>query len=41
MNEEILIAMVAILYAFIGGFIVIDVWFGFNPSHHIRKFFEK
>jgi hypothetical protein len=39
--NELLVIMVAVLYAVIGSFIVIDVYFDSRLSHRIRKFFRK
>jgi hypothetical protein len=37
--NELLMVIFVVLFAVIGGFIVIDVWFDFRPSRYIRKFF--
>lgn len=39
--NELLMVIVAVLYAVIGSFIVIDVYFDFRMSHRIRKFFRR
>jgi hypothetical protein len=39
--NELLMVMVVVLYAVIGSFIVIDVYFDFRLSHRVRKFFRK
>lgn len=41
MSEEWVIITIVILYAAIGLFVVMDVYFDFRLSYHIRKIFGK
>ena len=38
---ELLMVILAVLYAVIGGFLVIDAYFDFRLSRPIRRFFRK
>lgn len=39
--NELLMIIIAVLYAAIGSFVVVDAWFDFRISYRIRKLFRK
>jgi hypothetical protein len=39
--NELLVVMIVVLYAVVGGSIVIDTYYDFKLSRSIRKFFRK
>jgi hypothetical protein len=41
MTDELLMVVMAVLYAVIGTFLVTDAWFGNKISGRIRKMFGK
>lgn len=40
-HSEWIVILATVIYAVIGGLIVIDVWFDFKLSIKIRKFFKR
>ena len=39
--NELLMVMLVVLYAVIGGFLVMDAYFDFRLSRRVRRFFRK